>query len=323
MLYNNTFIILIYIFILFSVIFTIIVKPQFIEKDIKDTIKNDTIEKFENNTDFDNYRNLRFNTTYTKYINNYNLNNPYINNYSSIYNHLYDVNKDAPFFTFMCVKHDINRADNIFEIQEMVNSLYNYFYTTIIDIYINNTNDIINKVNETLTRVLISSTNYKLKSPIYVILYQSPLLRFNDTEIVAKYDMNNMKPSYIQNDLNVSIGSQQTFVKMVMLFPYYKDYLKNNVISRLNNESGMDKFKDYFSNDSLISRNKLCFIECNHDNSIGCGCLNRSTPLNSNDTKFYQSTCLNSNKTKTNYGMMYRVNTKYLAFKDKFLDVEN
>jgi hypothetical protein len=221
----------------------------------------------------------------------------------------------------MCVKHDIKTADDIFEIQKMVNDLYNFFYITTIDFYINNVNDIINKVNENLTKVLISSTNYRLKDPVYIILYQSPFLRFNNTEIIAKYDMNNMKGCYNQQDLNVSIGSQPTFVKMVILFPYYKDFLKNNVVSKLNNESGMNKFKEYFNQNSLLSRNKLCFIECNNTNSIGCGCLNRSTQLNSNDNMFYQSTCLNDKKNKANFGMMYKINSKYLAFKDKFLNV--
>jgi hypothetical protein len=36
---------------------------------------------------------------------------------------------------------------------------------------------------------------------------------------------------------------------------------------------------------------------------------------------FYQSTCLNDKKNKANFGMMYKINSKYLAFKDKFLNV--
>lgn len=328
MLYNNNiFILLIYIFIVFSVIFTIIVKPQFIEKDIENNIKKNKIEKFENKFDsnflkqnFDSKRNLLFQTTYKKYIQDYDLHNPYIDDYRSVFNHLYDVNKETPFFTFMCLKHDIETGDNMLEINNMSNELNNFFYTTIVDIYINNTNDIINKVNENITKVLLSSTNYKLKGPVFIILYQSPFLRFNNKEIIANYDMNNMKPSYNQQHLDVTIGNKKTFVKMILLFPYYRDILRNNVISRLSNDDGINKFKDYFSNESLLSRNKLCFIECKNNNSIGCGCLNRMRPLNSNDTEFYQSTCLNNNEEKTNYGMMYKINSKYLAFKDKFIN---
>ena len=331
MLYNNNiFITLIYIFIIFSIIFTIIIKPQFITNDIETNLKNNNIEKFQNNEDddkdylkqnFEKKRNLKFETTYKKYMEGYNYHEPYINDYRGIYNHLYDVNKEDPFFTYMCVKHDISTANNILEIQNMVDELYSDFYVKTYDMYINNTTDIINKVSESINKVLISSTDYKLIGPVYIILYQSPYLRFNNDEITAKYDMNNMKPSYNQQNLNVTIGEQPLFVKMVILYPHYIDFNKNNVISKKNNNDGLTKFKTYF-NDSLLSRNKLCFIECNNNNSLGCGCLNRNNPLDANDNNFYQSTCLNDKQKKTNYGMMYKINHKYMAFKDKFLDVK-
>lgn len=308
---NNIFIILIYIFIIFSIIFTIVIKPYF----INDNIIN-TIEKFDNKVSVDSNR--LFDTTLTAYKNNYDFrDNPYIQNYYNTFIDKYDVNKDKALFAFMCIEQKMNTTSDIFEIQEMIIELYKSFYIKTYDIYINNTNDIINKINDDIDSVLIKTANFKLKGPVYIILYQAPFLRFNNEEISVKFDMNNMKPSYEQYDNNVSLNEHPLFVKMLILYPNYIDYNMDGKIKQLPNNSGINTFNNYFKK-AILSRNRACFIECKSDNSISCGCLNRVENIH-RDPDFYPSTCLNSEKKRSNYGMMYIVNSSYPPFKNKFL----
>jgi hypothetical protein len=312
MFYNNIFIILIYIFIIFSIIFTIVIKPYF----INDNIIN-TIEKFDNKNTVSSDR--LFDTTLTAYKKNYDFrNDPYIQNYYNTFIDKYDVNKDKALLAFMCIEQKMNTTSDVFEIQNMIIELYKSFYIKTYDIYINNTTDIINKITDDIDNVLMKTADFKLKGPIYTLLYQAPFLRFNDEEISVKFDMNNMKPSYDQHNNEVSINDHPLFVKMLILYPYYIDYNMDGKIKKLPDDSGMNKFNEYFKK-AILSRNKACFVECKSDNSLSCGCLNRSENIYK-ESNYYSSTCLNSEKKRSNYGMMYIVNSRYPHLKNKFLD---
>lgn len=329
MLYNNNiFIILIYIFIVFTVIYTIIVKPQFLYKDVEQS----TIEKFQNSTDDDDKeieynknnmdvkQEMYFRNTLTDYKKNFNFNNPYVSekDYHMKLTNRIDINQKKPLLTYMCVKHNVTTPDNVYEIHNMINELYDHFYLTSADLYANNTNDIINKISDLMDSVSRNSGEFKLKGPIYVAIYQSPYLRYDNREITAKFDMNNMKPSYEQYDKDVSIGTHPLFVKIVVMFPNYIDILKLGKIYRQPNNKGLEKFKSYF-NQSI--RSKLCFMECPKNNTLGCGCLNRNE--NDGDPNFYESTCLNIDKKRANYGMLYLINRYYLPFANKFDDIDS
>ena len=78
----------------------------------------------------------------------------------------------------------------------------------------------------------------------------------------------------------------------------------------------MDFFKSYFG-DANLSRNNLCFIECNGNNLASCGCLNRLNPSSSYDSDFYSSSCYNEKNERTNYGMIYSINKNNSLFKNK------
>lgn len=276
-----------------------------------------TIEKFDNKKEFDSDR--LFDTTLTAYKKNYDFrNDPYIKNYYNTFIDKYDVNKDKALLAFMCIEQKMNKSTDIFEIQEMIINLYKSFYVRTYDMYINNTNDIINKITDDVDNVLMKTAEFKLKGPVYVILYQAPFLRFNDDEIAVKFDMNNLKPSYDQHNNDVSINDHPLFVKMLILYPHYIDYNMDGKLKRLPNDSGMNVFNQYFKK-AILSRNRACFVECKSDNSMACGCLNRSENIHK-EANFYPSTCLNSDKKRSNYGMMYIVNTLYPPLKNKFLE---
>ena len=229
----------------------------------------------------------------------------------------YDVNNSEPLLTYMCLKTKLTSIENMYDMQKMISELSKKFYVSVIDTYILNTNDIINKISEDFDDLIRKSGEYKIECPIYALIYQSPYLRYNGSEIHARYDVvNNLLSSYEHvNDINVKIpyiGTRPLYAKIIMLYPLYIDYYMDGKIKKLPDNSGHTYFQSYFNN-SKMSRDKLCFLECNKTNKLACGCLNRDTEV-ANDDKYYKSTCLDEKNNKTDYGMMYSINFNYLPF---------
>ena len=288
-----------------------------------DDIKNNKVDNSEyKDTVTDN----NYNNIIDKYI--HSLDNNTLTHYKSGFNFQkildyksmsdkYDVNNDEPLLTYMCVKTKLTSTENMYDMQNMIFTLSKNFYVSVIDTYILNTNDIINKISENFDDFLRKSGEFKIECPIYALIYQSPYLRYNGGEIHARYDVvNNLLSSYEHvKDSNVKtplIGSQPLYAKIIMLYPLYIDYDLNGKIRKLQDNSGLTYFQSYF-NDSKMSRDKLCFLKCNKTNKLACGCLNRDT-ASENDDSYYKSTCLDEKNNKTNYGMMYSINFNYLPF---------
>lgn len=322
-LYNNIFVILLLIFITFSIFFTLIVKPQFLNMDIKNCKKyenflNKNKEKFSNiSNDIDVLNNITLNS----YKNGFSFNNPPVQNYKQFIDK-YDVYNNEPLLTYMCVKNTLTSEDDMHDLQIMIDTLSSSFYVSVIDTYVINSTDIITKISENFDDTIRKTGELKLKCPIYALIYQSPYLRYNDEEIYAKYDVvNNLKSSYSQTDNNSpDIGSKSLYTKIIMLYPNYIEYNKSGTIIKISDNSGINAFQKYF-NDSIASRDKLCFMECNKYSKIACGCLNKNIKDSGNENE-YKSSCLDKNDKPTNYGMLYTVNSYYPPYVSKIYMVE-
>lgn len=271
------------------------------------------IEKFENINELSN---KIHDDTLTLYKNGYNFNENNEINYLQ-YPQLYDVHNREPLLTYACIKNKlINQHDNE-TVKKMIDKLRENIYISENTFYSISHNDIINNIIKDFDDVLLKSNEIILSGPIYVLIYQAPYLRFNKNEIKAKYNViNNLKPSYEQDNNLVKIGSKELYTKIYIMYPkYYKSY--NDIkINKYKNDDGLKIFQNYINNNNLISRDKLCFMECNKNNKISCGCLNRSKSQNDNTNMFYESSCLepDNNNNFVNYGMLYSINPYYNLF---------
>ena len=237
-----------------------------------------------------------------------------------VYFDKYDVQNNEALLTYMCVKTKLTNTDDMFDLQIMISKLSSVFYVSVIDTYITNTTDIFNKISDNIDDIIRKSGEIKIECPIYALIYQSPYLRYDGNEIKARYDVvNNLQSSYERKidsrNNQPEFGMKPLYAKIIMMYPLYYDYNNSGKIVKYGDDSGLKFFQEYF-NDSIMSRDKLCFLQCNQTNKIACGCLNRT--LNSNaDANSYKSTCIDEQNIPTNYGMMYSVNHKFAAFVSK------
>jgi len=229
--------------------------------------------------------------------------------YRYLYNfHEYnDIKNNESLLTYGCIKSDTS--------SDILADLRSLFYVSYYEFYSVSVNDIIQKISEDLDKTIINSNEPELKDPIYVLIFQAPYLVFNNEQIVARHDsVNNMKSSYIQNKNNKEVGQKQLFTKVYIMYPnYYHDADMLDKIHKYPDDSGINKFKDYFN--PKLSRKKLCFLECNGVNNLACGCLNRSE--SDGTATYYNSKCAELDDTTSDYGMIYSLNKMNRLFVNK------
>lgn len=237
-----------------------------------------------------------YNTTLENYKQGYDYNA--ITTDSTYYNyiHLTDVKDNYPMFTYGCVKQNASDITNL----NLYMSSYEFYTLSINDIY--------QKIVEDLHQTLSKTQEQTLNGPIYVIIYQTPSLSYNNEAYIARYDViNNLKASYDQQQNDVLIGSKQLYTRLLIMYPMY---MADNSRVVKNTANGVQEFKTYF--DAKLSKHKLCFIECNGDNTYACGCLNTDN-----------SKCIELDNRYYNYGMIYVLNkfnrlfTKYITNESK------
>jgi hypothetical protein len=238
-----------------------------------------------------------YNTTLENYksgVNFHNSSRKYYYNYIE----LSDVKNNNPFFTYGCIKDSIKN--------DILSELQKKFYVSYYDFYSISVNDIMQKVANDIENTVIKMNGTQLKDPIYFLIFQAPYLQFNNENYIARHDsINNLKPSYDQDIENINIGEKPLFTKLIIMYPYYyNDPNDPNKILPYADETGYQAFKDYFNNNKM-SRDKLCFIECNGVNGYACGCMNLDK---TRDNTMYSSKCINLNNEYFNYGMIYAVN---------------
>ncbi len=250
-------------------------------KDHVDVMYNNSLENYKKGLDFNTY------SIKTNFHNNI---------------QLYDVRNDYPLITYGCIQTKIdNNIENDIN-QTFYTKTYEFYAVTINDVY----QKIVGDINETLSKVL----DDKLDEPVFVLMYQAPYLYFNNEQIIARHDVsNNLKSVYQQNIDNIEIGTRKIFTKLLIIYPIYDSNLK-----KYDNEEGVIKFHEYFK--TKLSRNKLCFLECNKTNYYACGCLNRNKSDNNQD--FYKSSCIEYTGEYFNYGMMYSINKYNTLFSRLF-----
>ena len=248
---------------------------------------NTTLRQYENGKDFHTNQELKHFFNYNRYD---------------------DVKKLWPLNAYGCIKTNLS--------DEIENNIKHLFYISVSEFYSISINDIFQKIVEDLDNTKLKIQTEKIENPVYVIIYQAPFLRFNNEEIVARNDsINNFKPSFNQMINDVTIGQKKLYTKIIVMYPKYKSHIENtSQISKYNDDTGFNEFKKYF-NSSRISRDKLCFVECNGVNDYTCGCINRDT---SDETdNFYQSKCTDMQNNSFNYGMIYQLNNMNKLFSDK------
>ena len=127
---------------------------------------------------------------------------------------------------------------------------------------------------------------------------------------MARYDsVNNMKASYSQNKDDKQIGISQLYTQLyIMYVNYYNNEAVPGKLNKYSDESGLNQFKSYFN--PKLSRNKLCFLECNGVNNYACGCL-------SGTNEKYDSKCVELDDKQRNYGMIYMLNKTNKVFSQK------
>ena len=257
---------------------------------------------------FDNYQDIVNDYKYTSLSNfkkgqDFHLEN---RSYYNYYN-LSDVKNELPFFTFGCIKH--NAGD-----KSIIETLRNKFFVSELNFYTININDIYNQISEDLliNKQLLQNGGY-IHSPIYVILYQSPYLQVDGNNYHVKKDiMDNMEPS-IEVNSNTNIGNKELFTKMYIVYSKYKRN-QDNVIQNVDENEFIELFKNgAFKN--IITRDKLCFMQCNKTSEYTCGCLNKKD-MDENNEEDYTSSCLNMNNQSIDYGMIYVLNKYNKMFQD-------
>jgi hypothetical protein len=228
--------------------------------------------------------------------------------YYQQYIELSDVKSNNPFFAYGCIKH-ILRNDLLISLQKM-------FYVSYYEFYSISMHDITQKISDDIDKTIAKMNGQELKDPVYFLIFQAPYFQFNNESYIARHDsVNNLKPSYEQNAENINIGEKPLLTKIYVMYPYYyHDPIDTNKILPYAHEEGYRAFKLFF-NDSRMTRDKLCFIECNGVNSYACGCLNSEKDLNN----AYTSKCINLNNEYFDYGMIYAVNKFNPLFQNKFI----
>jgi len=235
-------------------------------------------------------------------------------NYNDFYN-LKDIKYADPLHTYGCVKNDFKNNNIVEDITTFISPLLDTVLVNSYAYYTSDYNSILEKISNDLDKVKLQTNETVLKGPIYALIYQSPYLRINDGIVISKYDtVNNYKSSYTQDNNNVTIGTKELFTMIYVIYPNY--YNESDVkISSYPNEAGRYFFKNFFNKD-IMSRDKLCFMECNTINNTACGCANLEK--NSNIEKSYDNLCVDFNNNKKNYGMLYSLNSFNKLFYNKF-----
>jgi len=230
-------------------------------------------------------------------------------NSQSFYNYpeLEDVDKRHPLLTYGCVKHSVK--DNT-----IVNFLRSNFHTSVLEFYSISINDInehilndINKTNAYIKNLQNIKTNV-VEGSVYAIIYQAPYLEFHDKIYKIREDtMINMIPSLNIKSSGNEVGKRQLFTKVILVYSKYKTDEEGNILP---NKKGETQFKEFIGNH--ISRDKLCFVQCNNTNMYDCGCLNRTT--NDNNPMYYESKCVTLKNEQIDYGMVYMINKYNMVF---------
>lgn len=221
------------------------------------------------------------------------------NNFYNRYE-MFDVKHVLPLFTLGCIKHSPSDDTIINFIEEnfMVSTI-EFYSVSMNDIYERIANDV-----EIQKTKMVDNLQF-IDSPVYVIIYQAPYLEVFGKEFKVKSDIiTNMKPSIELDQYNVLIGEKNSFTKIHIVYTKYKMNTDNT--KAIFTQGGDELFINYIKN--KITRDKLCFMDCNKSSGYACGCMVRSTPLNNDDTQFYKSSCLNDKSLPTNYGMVYMLN---------------
>jgi hypothetical protein len=175
--------------------------------------------------------------TYTKLL--------YINQFENFSNKEKDIDNND--FDDMLIQYSysykkIKSVQDLHDLQKKIEEISKYFYLDIIDLYTNNNNEIIDNINKYLNLFKIKTGKQKIKSPIFVLLYQN-------------YELKDI-------DDNISIGKPMSYVKLILIYTNYI-YCNNNIIEKNNTPIFYRHFTKK-SNYNIYKINKDCNLFNHH-----------------------------------------------------------
>jgi len=264
----------------------------------KQNVEEFTFEKFENET------------TLSKYKSGFNFHEKDDIFYN--FPKLQDVDEKKPLLTYGCINHNIDDLS-------IENYLKNNFLTSTIEYYSLSFNDVIENIMKDVEKNLKTIKNKNrmktIQSPIYVLIYQAPFFEFHDKIYEVRADtVKNMMPSLKMTNEKNFVGKKPLFTKIHLIYTKYKQSDDGDIFL---DSKGHDLFKAFMSKN--ISRDPICFMNCNKTGFYSCGCMNRDPKKVANKTiDFYESKCANSNKEKKDFGVVYMINQYNILF-DKMI----
>lgn len=176
--------------------------------------------------------------TYTKLL--------YITQYENFSNKEEDIisnkNFDNILIQYSHSNKKIKSIQDLYDLQKKIEEISKYFYIDIIDLYTNNNNEIIDNINKYLNLFKIKTGIQKIKSPIFVLLYQN-------------YELN-------ENDDNITVGKPMSYVKLILIYTNYIN-CNDNIIEKNNTPIFYRHFSKK-SNYNIYKINKDCNVFNHH-----------------------------------------------------------
>jgi len=216
---------------------------------------------------------------------------------------LKDVKNQYPLLTYGCIKHQP-------EDENILSYLSDNFFVSTNEFFSLSFNDISENILQDLKKnKMYFQQKTEITTPVYVLIYQSPYLNVHNNQYHMREDtLIDTVNSFEMNTDGVTIGKKEIFTKMHIIYTGYVYYEDEDKI--LKKKDGDKIFNDFMKN--KISRDKLCYINCNNTSYYNCGCMNQT--ITNRKGSSYESTCVNMKNEKRNYGMIYMLNKYNLLF---------
>jgi hypothetical protein len=264
--------------------------------------------------------------------------NFYNNTIVNTYSNFADVRKGDPLLAFNCIKITPGIRNMFLKYDSNNNNdIYSYKYSKI---YNKDDNTLVNHIKSELEAILVNiksrdTSASKIKGPVYVIISQSPYLRYKGDIINARFDTTNNKYSYynevVEDDKIISTfdKNKSLYTEIIIVFPSYKTIKKDNKLSYV--FESYNKIEFFLNEIKRVvePNNALCFLKCNNSFNLTCGCLNSTPSINKDipgsssgpeGENGYVSKCSSEKNDITNYSMMYFLNPYNPIFNNLILN---
>jgi len=245
------------------------------------------------------------------------------NTLANDYTNFTDVRNSDPLLAYSC----INKSPNNIILSLLNNNNISYKYNKLYNLDENS----LNKHIEDVLKEIKNTIKSNIKGPIYVIISQSPYLRYRGSIITARFDTTNNKYSYYNeivengNILSSFDKNKSLYMEVLIIFPSYNTIKNsdNSLSYKLALTNNISTFINFINTNK--SNSDLCFLKCNNGFNLTCGCLNTTKENNRGITNSssgpegnngYDAKCHSEKNEQTDYSMLYFLNPYNPIFKD-------